>query len=68
MLGMMVRDRVTGFVGVCTAQAVYITGYKSMLIESNVGASADGKSREEWVDERRVVCLDPDGPALELGV
>jgi hypothetical protein len=56
-VGLKVRDRVTGFEGIVTGRAEYITGCAQVLVQPKVdqkGAFVEGR----WVDETRVEVLD----------
>ncbi len=55
IIGSEVKDRITGFSGVVTGRAEYITGCTQCLVVPRL--SADGNYREgQWFDEQR---LDP---------
>ena len=57
MLGMKVRDVVSGFEGIATGRVEYINGCKQFLITPRV--DKDGKYMEaQWVDQQRVEILD----------
>ena len=52
-----VRDTITGFVGVVTGRAEYLTGCTQCVIVPTLGT--DGNFREScWFDEQRLVVLD----------
>lgn len=51
-LGGTYRDRVSGFIGIATARAQYLTDSTKVLLEANVGPAGDEKSR--WVAESRL--------------
>ena len=56
-LGHRVRDRVTGFEGIITGIATYLTGCEQACI---AGESHDGKAGESmWVDTPRLTVLSP---------
>lgn len=51
------KDRITGFMGVCTARAEYITGCNQLLIQPKLdkdGGFVEGR----WIDEDRVELVD----------
>lgn len=51
-LGLTVRDRISGFVGVVTGHVRYLTGCNQLLVQPRVGG--DGKWIDsQWVDESR---------------
>ncbi|HZL20544.1 MAG TPA: hypothetical protein VFG23_22625 [Polyangia bacterium] len=55
-LGTTVRDQITGFLGVVTGRAEYITGCNQALVAPPVDAA--GKSvASEWFDEQRLVLV-----------
>jgi hypothetical protein len=57
MLGHTYRDRITGFQGICTGRAEYLSGCAQALIVPSV--KADGSyARGEWFDEQRLELLD----------
>jgi len=53
-LGQIVKDKVTGFSGLVTARAYYLTGCTQYLI-TPTDLDRDGNIREgEWLDDSRV--------------
>ena len=50
--GVVVLDRINGFVGVVTARAEYMTGCTQLLVESRELHS--GKAVTRWIDEVRL--------------
>lgn len=55
--GSIYRDRVTGFTGVATGKATYISGCSQVLVAPMVGT--DGAFREgQWFDEQRLELVD----------
>lgn len=55
-MGFKVKDTITGFEGVVTAHAAYITGCDQLLVTPEV--KKDGKeSSPSWMDEGRVVAV-----------
>lgn len=52
ILGMNVRDEITGFVGTATGTAEYITGCNQVLVQPKVkdGAYVEG----HWFDQQRI--------------
>lgn len=62
-LGITARDVITGFSGVITGRATYITGCDQYLI---VPKSVDGKQAESaWFDEQRLEIV-PDARRIVL--
>lgn len=56
ILGLTVKDRITGFQGVVTGYVTYLSGCNQCLVVPRVGK--DGKKIEgEWFDEQRLVTL-----------
>lgn len=54
-LGSKVRDVVTGFEGITTGRAEYLTGCTQYLVAPS-GVDKDGKIRESyWLDEGKLV-------------
>ena len=51
-LGKRARDKVTGFEGIITGEAVYLSGHKSY--EITLDSLVDGKIVENQVNENRV--------------
>jgi len=64
-LGSTGRDRVTGFQGVITGHARYLTGCSQLLLAppAKDGAYVDG----QWFDEQRVVITDAAPVVLDNG-
>lgn len=58
-LGDKVRDRITGYEGVVTGKAEYITGCKQLLVTSQQ-LKTDGDSTAQWIDEVRLTMVAPD--------
>lgn len=55
-LGNVVQDTVTGFQGVATGRAEYISSEPAVMVQPRVGA--DGKFVEpRWLDESRLVVI-----------
>lgn len=53
-LGQKGKDVITGFEGLCTAKAQYLTGCSQVQMLPT-SLSADGKRRDgEWFDEQRI--------------
>jgi len=46
-------DKITGFTGIITVRADYLTGPKRYCLECK---HPDGKVSSEWFDEERLVC------------
>lgn len=64
-LGDTARDTITGFMGVCTARAVYITGCNQVFVQPKL--DKDGKFVDgHWVDEDRLEAIA--GPSVSLKV
>jgi len=60
MLGSKMRDKITGFEGVCTGEAKYINGCVQMCLAPPI--DKDGKKVEpEWFDSQRLEIIG-DGP------
>lgn len=56
MLGLNVRDRITGFAGIVTGHVAYISGCNQVLVVPPV--KPDGSLAEsQWFDEQRVEVL-----------
>ncbi len=51
--GDQVQDGVTGFEGIATGRATFMTGCERILIERG----GDAKEEEKWVDVARVVLI-----------
>lgn len=63
-MGMMVEDRVSGFKGIVTGKAEYITGCTQFLV--NPGTNKDGNLLESiWFDKGRLEIVD-DGISGEI--
>lgn len=56
-LGLVYRDRVSGFVGTATGRAEYLDGVPSVLLTADTGPSGDLKDR--WVNETRLEAHEP---------
>lgn len=57
-LGAEARDKVTGFSGIVTARATYLTGCDQYVLSPKV--DVDGKVPEaHWFDENRLVVTGP---------
>ena len=56
MLGIKVRDRVTGFVGIVTTIAYHLTGCRRAWVEGP--ANDKGETQERWIDESRLEVVD----------
>lgn len=66
MLGVRARDRVTGFTGVVTGHANYLSGCAQALLAPGVGA--DGTFRDgQWFDQQRLEALPGDVLVLDNG-
>ena len=64
-LGQKVRDRISGFAGVVTGRAQYISGCAQALVAPTV--TADGAFRNsEWFDEQRLEATHPEERPIEL--
>lgn len=64
-LGQKGKDLITGFEGLCSAKAQYLTGCSQVQLLPTTLA-ADGKRRDgEWFDEQRVVATDAEVLVLE---
>jgi len=50
ILGNYVKDKITGFKGIVTARAEYLTGCIQFLVASEEGMPGDGK----WFDKARI--------------
>ena len=56
-LGSKVIDSITGFEGIATGRAVYLTGCVSVLVKPKIGE--DGKMPEgEWLDEGQLEAVE----------
>ena len=53
ILGDEVKDSLTGFIGVATGRADYLTGCARIQVEARE-AEAGGKPGEHWFDEQRL--------------
>lgn len=63
-LGKTYIDRITGFEGMATAHARYLTGCNQVCLTPAIGS--DGKLQEAgWFDEQRLA-LKPDGRVVTL--
>lgn len=51
-LGSKAKDKITGFSGIVTGHARYITGCDQYLL--NAKATSDGQVHSLWVDENRL--------------
>lgn len=66
-LGDKVRDKLTGFEGIITGQAQYITGCNQALVKPQ-GLKEDGAMREaEWMDEQRLEVVQAGAFSLDNG-
>lgn len=64
LLGLTLRDRVTGFVGVATGFVTYLSGCNQFLLTPPV--TADGAYRDaQWFDQQRLMLL-PAEPRIAL--
>lgn len=64
MLGRTGKDKITGFVGVITGHARYISGCSQVLLSPKAGA--DGAAKDaQWFDEQRIE-IDESVPAIVL--
>jgi len=55
--GSKVKDKITGFIGIVTGKASYISGCSRILVEPPI--DKDKKMREaEWIDENRIETVD----------
>ncbi len=54
-LGMRARDKITGFTGIITTRAEYITGPRRYCLENS---TKDNKVQTEWFDEQRIIVID----------
>lgn len=62
-MGYRVKDTITGFEGICTAVAQYITGCNQFLINPPM---KDGRFEEpRWFDEERLAAIS-NGPVVEF--
>lgn len=63
VLGKKYRDRITGFEGIATGRALYISGCAQVLVAPAV--MEDGAFREsQWFDEQRLTAADTDAPIV----
>jgi hypothetical protein len=63
-LGMKMRDRITGFTGIATGRAEYISGCHQVLLNAKV--KDDGSfTGVEWFDEQRLE-VDTSSPPIKL--
>jgi len=63
-LGSKVRDIITGFTGIATGRAEYISGCSQLLVAPPL--AKDGAAREsEWFDEQRLT-VDPRAKPIVL--
>ncbi|MCP4105384.1 MAG: hypothetical protein GY749_07595 [Desulfobacteraceae bacterium] len=62
-LGIEVKDKITGLIGVTTGKANYITGCDQYLVQPQ----GDGKKYPDasWIDEGRLVATDK-GTVIEI--
>jgi len=63
-LGVKAKDKITGFTGIVTGKASYLTGCDQYLVQPKCkedGEMADGR----WFDEQRLDLV-PDAPATTL--
>ena len=60
-LGQKVKDSITGFAGIVTGRAEYITGCHQILVQPPVKNAKDGGDFQEphWFDEDRAEVIDP---------
>jgi hypothetical protein len=64
--GRKYKDKVTGFAGVATGHAHYISGCAQVLLAPPVGS--DGAMREsQWFDEQRLETIGGDEITLDNG-
>lgn len=56
MLGKVVKDKVTGFVGVVTARVEYLHSTPSVRLESEV--DGENKTKDLWIDEARAEVIE----------
>lgn len=52
-LGHTYADVITGFIGVCTGRAEYLTGCNQALLQP-VGETSNKRPESEWFDEQRL--------------
>lgn len=65
-LGWTAKDKITGFQGVVTGRAEYLTGCNQLLVVPPLGA--DGSPREpHWYDEQRLDRIGDDKVTLDNG-
>lgn len=62
-LGVKAKDKITGFEGVVTGHADYLTGCDQYLVQPPVGEKGDARDGR-WFDEQRLEVLD--APAMVL--
>ncbi len=62
-LGRTVQDRITGFKGIATGRAEYLTGCRQYLIE---GKAKDGDTKAHWVDDSRIVVVETHETGVEV--
>jgi hypothetical protein len=56
-IGWTIRDRITGFTGVCTGFCCYISGCAQLLVTPAIKECGDWQE-PRWFDEQRVVLVD----------
>lgn len=54
-LGKIGTDKITGFTGVITATATYLTGCDQLCIQPKCGKKSDAYPSANWFDEGRVI-------------
>lgn len=57
-MGLTVQDRITGFKGVVTGRAQYVTGCEQALVQPPIKADGGDFVEGRWFDEDRLVVVD----------
>ncbi len=54
-LGSTVKDKVTGFEGIATGRAEYLTGCPRVCVEAT--KLEDGETKSQWFDDPRLIVI-----------
>jgi len=65
MLGRTVRDKITGFEGVVTGQATYLSGCNRSLVVPKAKDSGEYVAGE-WMDDQLLEVVDPNADPIVL--
>ena len=63
--GDQLKDLITGFEGICTGRADYITGCNQYSLTTKIDKNSE--SRNMWVDENRLKLTKASALSLEIG-